>query len=153
MNEGITQQEIERLLKRFEGYLQGEVSLTTYSDGSMLLHRECVDMNESDDLMAFEDTLCSPDDAAEVGLTALYAYLIVNQSIDDMKVELIDRGGGESEPSIEEEERNVFLRNTRGNLFVAKEALYLVIRKFLMEKGVEFLAAYEKTDQSNPEID
>lgn len=139
MNEGITQQEIEQLLRRFERYLFGEVSLTTYSDGSMMLHRECVDMNESDDLMAFEDMLCEPEKAAEVGLHALYAYLIINHTIDCI--------GTEEMPNLDV--AMSVLKSARGNLFVAKEALYLVLRNFLLEKGVEFLAAYERADQSN----
>ena len=133
MNEDITQQEITHLLDMIEKYLRGDVSLTTYSDGSIMLHRECVDMNESDDLMAFEDTLCSPEDAADVGLYALYAYLILIDLIHQDAKE-----GGERMSS---------------HLIAAQEALYMVIRKFLLENGVEFIAAYQNTDQSNTESD
>lgn len=139
MSEEITQQEINHLLKRFEQYLFGEVSLTTYSDGSMMLHRECVDMNESDDLMAFEDTLCSPEVAADVGLNTLYAYLIINR--------LIDCIGTKEMPNFDV--AMSVLKSVRGDLFVAKEGLYVVLRNFLLERGVEFLAAYERADQSN----
>ena len=152
MNEGITQQEIKHLLDMIEKYLRGDVSLTTYSDGSIMLHRECVDMNESDDLMSFEDTLCSPEDAADVGLHALYAYLIIVQKIHFLYAETtVD--GDKVNYGTHAKELQRKMGHVLGSLYVAQEALYMVIRPFLLENGVEFIAAYQNTDQSNTESD